>query len=66
MNVSINVFGVRFVDITLAIEDGDATGAARFTRALLDIPPAEAVDVDRIVAKGVKRLSRWWTERMFR
>ncbi|SKD60273.1 Uncharacterised protein [Mycobacteroides abscessus subsp. massiliense] len=65
MNLSINVFGVRFVDLTLAVEDGYATGAARFARALLDIRPTEAVEVDRIARRGVRALSRWWTERMF-
>lgn len=65
MNLSINVFGIRFVDLTLAVEDGDALGAARFVRALLDIRPTEAVEVDRIARRGVRALSRWWAERMF-
>ncbi|WP_420063391.1 DUF7429 family protein [Mycobacteroides chelonae] len=47
MNLSIDVFGVRFVDVAL------------------DIPPSDAAEVDRIATKGVKRLTRWWTERMF-
>ncbi|WP_255790017.1 hypothetical protein [Mycobacteroides abscessus] len=58
MNLSINVFGVRFLDLTLAVEDGYATGAARFARALLDIRPTEKVEVDRIARKGVRTLSR--------
>lgn len=58
MNLSINVFSVRFVDLTLAVEDGYATGAARFARALLDIRPTEKVEVDRIARKGVRTLSR--------
>ncbi|SIC89067.1 Uncharacterised protein [Mycobacteroides abscessus subsp. bolletii] len=47
VKLSINVFGVRFVDIEL------------------DIPPADAVEVDRIARRGVRALSRWWAERMF-
>lgn len=47
MNLSIDVFGVRFLDL------------------MVDIPPAEAVEVDRIARRGVRALSRWWTERMF-
>lgn len=65
MNLSIDVFGVRFVDIKLAIEDGDAPSAARFVQALLDIPPGQSAEVDQIATKGVRWLTRWWTERMF-
>lgn len=65
MNLSINVFGVRFVDVTIAVEDGDALGIARFVRAVVDIPPTEVVEVDRISRRGVRALSRWWAERMF-
>lgn len=47
VNLYINVFGVRFVDV------------------VLDIPHEEVVQVDRIAAKGVHWITRWWTERMF-
>lgn len=47
MNLSIDVFGVRFVDIAL------------------DIPPSQSAEVDQIATKGVRWLTRWWTERMF-
>lgn len=36
-----------------------------FARITLDIPHEEVVQVDRIAAKGVHWLTRWWTERMF-
>lgn len=36
-----------------------------FARVTLYIPHEEVVQVDRIAAKGVRWLSRWWTERIF-
>lgn len=36
-----------------------------FARITLVIPRTDVVEVEKLAAKSVKRLSRWWTERMF-
>ncbi|WP_444329674.1 DUF7429 family protein [Mycobacteroides abscessus] len=37
----------------------------RFVSIEVDIPPAEAVEMDRTARRGVRALSRWWAERLF-